>query len=177
MNRSIIFKMIIVTFAAWSVFIAVDFLLHAVIFAPWWKANGSYWLPPFELFNLIPFAYASFLINCFVLVWLIVRVYGDKPNLLKVISFGAIAGLFYGFSITFANYSLFPMPNSSLFLWPLSFTIELTLVSITARWVLIAKQTLKRAMLCFLIAILIIVIGTVIQNIFPDYFNNVFQKV
>ena len=49
--------------ASWS-YIVLDFLMHAVVLAPWWRATEAFWLPPLELAKRIPFAYGAFVIYC-----------------------------------------------------------------------------------------------------------------
>lgn len=66
-------KIIAATVAAWFIYLSIDFLIHAVILATWWKKTADYWLSPEDLFRLIPIGYASFAIYCGALTWLFVR--------------------------------------------------------------------------------------------------------
>ncbi|HUF48748.1 MAG TPA: hypothetical protein VMM93_13105, partial [Vicinamibacterales bacterium] len=59
--------------SAWLIFLAIDFLAHAVILADWWRATEAYWLPPMELFKWIPFGYGAFAILVGTMTWLLVR--------------------------------------------------------------------------------------------------------
>ena len=163
--------------AAWLIYLAIDFLLHAVIFAHWWKATESYWLSPQELFHRIPFAYALFAIYCLVLTWLIVRIYGDRRTFGAALRFGAITGLVFGFSTILAIYSVIRIPASALLVWPGSFLIESTVACVIANWVLDAERPWRRVILIFGITILLIIVSVVLQNIiYPTNASSVFEK-
>ncbi len=164
-HRTAGYKIIAAALAAWVIFLAIDFLLHAVIFANWWKATESYWLSPHELFRMIPYAYASFAIYCLVLTWLFAQIYCDKRTFSAACRFGAIAGLVFGFSIILANYSVFRMPASALLVWPASFLIESTVACTAARWVLDAERPWRRVGLVFVAAVLLLIVSVALQNL------------
>ena len=171
------YKIIAAAVAAWFIYLAVDFLLHAVIFANWWKSTESYWRSPHELFRLIPYAYASFAIYCLVLTWLFVRIYSDKRTFGAACRFGAIAGLVFGFSIILANYSVFRMPASALLVWPASFLIGSPVACAVARWVLDADRPWRRVVIVFGATVLLIIVSVVFQNLlYPANTNDVFKK-
>ena len=157
--------MIAAALAAWVMFLAVDFLLHAVIFSSWWKATEHYWLSPSELFRLIPYAYASFAIYCVALTWLFVRIFRDKRTLGIASRFGAFAGLIFGVSISLANYSVFLVPSSTLLVWTVSYSIESTVACTTSQWVLDTERPWRRVGLVFGVAILILIVSVVFQNL------------
>jgi hypothetical protein len=123
--------------AGWLGYLVADFWTHAVLLAAWWRATEAYWLPPLELFHRIPFAYVSFGIYTFGALWLTVRVLGLRPALGRTIGFGALLGLVMGAVAGLANYSVFPMPWTSLLVWPGSMAIAIilqnTLFPTTAR--------------------------------------------
>ena len=98
---------------AWCIYLLIDFLTHAVLLAPYWRATESYWLPPRELFRMIPLAYTLFAIYCAALTWLLIRLYGNQPTLAAGLRFGAIAGLFLGASSTLGAYCVARMPSSA----------------------------------------------------------------
>ena len=171
------YKIIAAAVAAWFIYLAVDFLLHAVILATWWKTTESYWRPPQELFHLIPYAYASFAIYCLVLTWLFVRIYSDKRTFGAACRFGAIAGLVYGFSVILANYSVFRMPASALLVWPASFIIGSAVACAVAQWVLDVERPWRRVVIVFGATVLLIIVSVVFQNLlYPANTNDVFKK-
>jgi hypothetical protein len=167
-------RMILATVAAWLMFLAVDFVLHAVFFAPWWKKNQEYWLPPLELFRMIPIAYLSFAVYCGALVWLFVRIHGDGRTLGAACRFGALCGLVFGVTTALANYSVFAMPRSMLVVWSVSFLIESTLACAAAFWVLQAQRPGRRVAAVFGAAVLLFIVAVVLQNLlFPT--SSVFE--
>jgi hypothetical protein len=159
--------------AGWFAYLAVDFLVHAVFLSQWWRATESYWLPPRELFRRIPFGYLSFAIYCAVLAWLLRRLYGDRLNLSNGVRFGAIAGLVSGLASVLGTYSAFRMPPSSLVVWPASILLDSTVVGGVTAWVLIAGRPWRRVGLVVLAAVVLFILGVVVQNIFlptpPDH--------
>jgi hypothetical protein len=149
------YKITAAAVAAWLIYLAIDFLLHAVIFASWWKATESYWLSQQELFRRIPFAYVLFAIYCLVLTWLFVRIYGDRRTFGAALRFGAIAGLVFG----------------------ASFLIESTVACGVANWVLDAERLWRRVGLVFGVTVLLIIVSVVSQNLFyPTNSSGVFGK-
>ena len=163
--RSTGHRFIAAALAAWFAYVAIDFLLHAAIFATWWKTTEAYWLPPEELFRFIPLGYAVFAMYCVVLTWLYIRLFGDRRSLGVAFRFGAIAGLVFGSMFVLANYAVFRMPASSLLVWPVSFLVESTAACATASWVLDAERPWRRVGLVLGAAILVMIVGVVIQNL------------
>ena len=163
--------------AGWFTYLVIDFLMHAVILAQWWRSTASYWLPPRELFIRIPFGYASFAIYCVVLAWLLIRIYGEGLNLLIGLRFGAIAGFVSGLSSILGIYSAFRMPPSALVVWPLSILLDSTIVGGVMAWVLIAVRPWRRVGMVVLAAVVLFIIGVIIQNIFfPTPVDHIFQS-
>jgi hypothetical protein len=152
--------------AAWLFYLAADFLLHAVFFSPWWRTTEEYWLPPLQLFQFIPFGYASFALYCGALSWLIWRLFGPKPSVSRGLSFGAGAGLFFGVTGILANFSVFRLPTSALLVWPLSAVITSASAGMAAAWVMRASHPWRRTAATLGIAIGLILVGIVIQNLF-----------
>jgi hypothetical protein len=152
--------------AGWAAYLVIDFLLHAVFLAQWWRATESYWLPPIELLRRIPFGYASFAIYCAVLAWLLRRLYGDRLNLSRGLRFGAIAGLVYGLGYVLATYSAFHMPPFALVVWPASVLLESTVAGGVMSWVLVAGRPWRRAGVVIGAAVALFIVGVVLQNIF-----------
>jgi hypothetical protein len=159
-------KLLPASVAGWGAYLVLDFLLHAVFLARWWRATESYWLPPFELLRRIPFGYASFAIYCAVLAWLLRRLYGDRLNLSRGLRFGAIAGLASGFGSVLAAYSAFHMPSSALAVWPASSLLESTVAGGVMSWVLVGGRPWRRAGAVIGAAAALFILGVVLQNIF-----------
>lgn len=154
--------------AAWFSYVAVDFLTHAVVLAPWWRATESFWLPPMQLLRMVPFGYLSFALYAIGLVWLMPRLIGDRPRFPQAAAYAAAVGLLVGLSQALANYSVFPMPASALVVWPLSVILGSIGAGLAAASVLRAHRPSRRLLVIVLIALAVIIIGVVFQNLlFP----------
>jgi hypothetical protein len=154
--------------AAWLITVAVDFLLHAVLLAPWWRATEAYWLPPMQLFARIPFAYAAFAIYCALLSWLLIRLYGPGLSLRRGVVAGAAAGLIYGTAGILANYSVFPLPLSALLVWPLAAMLESAAAGGVCAWVLHTAHPWRRVGMVAGITAALLILSIILQNVlFP----------
>ena len=151
--------------AAWLVYLAVDFLTHAVFLAPWWRATESYWLPPAVLFKMIPFAYLAFAIYATCLVWLMVRLSGPRPTAAASLRFGALVGMAFGSTSALANYSVFPMPVSTLLVWTGSVTIASLGAAAAGGWTLWGARPWRRVLVVFVGTFLLFAAGVVLQNL------------
>jgi hypothetical protein len=139
-----------------------------VFLAAWWRSTESYWLPSGELFRRIPFGYASFAIYVAVLVWILVRLQGERPDVVRAGCFGILAGLVVGSFWVLATYSVFSMPASALIVWPVSITLESVGATTVAAWVLKAARPWRRAGVVVGAGVLLFIAGVVIQNVlFP----------
>jgi hypothetical protein len=152
--------------SAWLVFLAVDFLLHAVVLAPWWRATEASWLPPAELFRRIPFAYAAFALYCAALVWLIARPVASPVTLVRGALVGLWAGLVTGVVWIFAVYSVLPVPISALAVWPISTTVESALAGGVAVTVMTSARPWRRSAAVFGFVLVTVVGAVVLQNLF-----------
>ena len=152
--------------AAWLAYLVLDFLMHAVFLAPWWRATEQYWLPPRELLRLIPLSYVSFAIYCAALTWLLKKLYGGRLTLAAGLRFGAAAGLVSGVGTALGTYCVFRMPALALLVWPASMTVLSTAAGAVAAWVLISERPWRRAGLVFAVALVLFILGVVIQNLF-----------
>jgi hypothetical protein len=151
--------------AGYGSFLAVDFLLHAVFLASWWRLTEAYWLPPEQLFQRIPFGYASFALYVAVLVWLLRRLHGIRPALPTAALFGLRAGVISGLGWALANYSVFAMPPSALLVWTLSLALESVTAATVVAWVSAGSRPWRRTSLVLGVAVLLLVVGVVIQSV------------
>jgi len=151
--------------AAWIGYVVLDFLLHGVFLASWWRATERYWLPPRELFRLIPLSYAAFAIYCAAVTGLLARLYGARLKLVTGLGFGAVAGVVTGVASVLAVYSVFRVPRLALLVWPISVAVESTIAGAVAAWTLIAGRPWRRAGLVFGVAVIFLILGVVVQNL------------
>jgi hypothetical protein len=152
--------------AAWLIYLALDFLSHAVLLAAWWRETADYWLPPLELFKRIPLGYASFAAYCAGLTWLLVRLYGHRVAVGTGLRFGLVAGAAFGLTTTLGAASILDVPNSYVILAPTTLTLESAVAGAVAAWVVRGEGRWLRLGLVAAIAVLLVALGVVTQNLF-----------
>ena len=153
--------------AAWLGYTALDFFVHGALLAPWWRATADFWLPVRELFQRIPYAYASFAIYCSVLVWLLERVHGREVRVRGGAQLGAVAGFVYGTATVLAVYSVVRMPASAFAVWPGSAVAESALAGAVAAWVLGAARPWRKVGLVGVGFVVVVVMAVLLQNLIP----------
>jgi hypothetical protein len=149
---------------AWLGCLVVDFLWQAVINMSWYRTNQTFRLPS-DLYLRIPFGYTSFAVYCFVITWLIFRLYKNDFSITKGMKFGAIAGAVYGVLFVSVTYSVFEIPQVTLILWPLLSMIESTIAGGIAAWVLISERPWSQVAKVFGISLMFFIIGNLVQNL------------
>jgi hypothetical protein len=149
--------------ASWS-YIVLDFLLHAVVLAPWWRATQAFWLPPLELAKRIPFAYGAFLTYCTSLTVLLIAVRGEQPPVLTGLRFGAFVGIVFGVTSALGAYSVVQMPISFLLVGPGSTAIGSAGAGAAAAWILSGRRRWRRVGALFVAGLALFVLGMVAQN-------------
>jgi hypothetical protein len=152
--------------AAWLGYLVLDFLMHGVFLAAWWRAAEPYLLPTRDMVKLIPLGYASFAIYCGALTWLVARLYGERVGVIAGLRFGVIAGLVFGVASTLGTYSALRMPRGALLIWPSSVVVESAIAGALAAWVLMAARPWRRVGLVLCVVIILFIAGVVIQNLF-----------
>jgi hypothetical protein len=154
--------------AAWLGYLVLDFLMHGVFLAAWWRAAEPYLLPPRDMLRLVPLGYASFAIYCGALAWLLARLYGERLGVVSGLRFGVLAGLVSGVASALGTYSAFRMPPAALLVWPASVVVESAIAGALAAWTLVAQRPWRRVGLVLCAAIALFIVGVVIQNLlFP----------
>ena len=150
--------------ASWS-YIVLDFMIHAVILASWWRATGVFWLSPLELTRRIPFAYGAFALYCAGLTVLLTVVHGKKPLLLTGLRFGALVGIVFGVISSLEAYSILKMPASFLLVGPASTAICSAGAGAAAAWVLGGGRKWRRVGTLAAAGLALFLIGVVAQNV------------
>lgn len=154
--------------AAWLAYLVLDFLMHGVFLAAWWRAAEPYLLPPRDMLRLIPLGYASFAIYCGALTWLVARLYGGRVGVIAGLRFGVVAGLVSGTASALGTYSVLRMPPMALLIWPASVVVESAIAGALAAWVLVAARPWRRVGVVLCAVIVLFIAGVVIQNLwFP----------
>jgi hypothetical protein len=151
------------TGASWS-YIVLDFLMHAVVLAPWWRATEASWLPPLELAKRIPLAYGAFALYCASLTVLLTVVHGEQPPVLTGLRFGALVGIVFGVTSALGVYSVVQVPTSFLLVGPASTAIGSAGAGAAAAWVLSGSRRWRRVGALLVVGLALFVIGVVAQN-------------
>lgn len=153
---------------AWLAYLALDFLTHAVLLAPWWRATAAHWHAPAELFRRIPYAYLAFALYCGGLVWLLTRILGPRPALAPGLRLGGAAGLLFGLITALGNHSVLAVPVSALLVWPAAGAFASVGAAGAAIRVLRSARPGRSLRGILLAALAVFALGVVIQNLlFP----------
>jgi hypothetical protein len=150
--------------ALWS-YVVLDFAMHAVVLAFWWRATGSFWLPPAELAMRIPFAYSAFGIHCFVLCLILLRMPGDVTRVSRGLGLGALLGVAWGLASGLGVYSIVRAPASFLAVGPASTAASSAVAGAAAAWVLGGARTWRRVGLVVAAGFGLLVVGVLLQNV------------
>jgi hypothetical protein len=119
-------RFFLTSFLAWLVFLALDFLAHAVLLNSFWAQDLPAFRSKDDLFQLIPFGYLSFLILTFLFGWLYVRIFETNGNSKKGLAFGTFCGGLLAISIFLGWYSFLNLPPLFLFLASLVYFLEIS---------------------------------------------------
>jgi hypothetical protein len=152
--------------ATWT-YVVLDFLVHAVVLAPWWRATHAFWLSPGQLAGRIPFAYFAFASYCAGLVLLLTLLHGEQPRVGTGLRLGAIAGIAFGVASTFGVYSIVQLPPSFLVVGPASTSVASAGAGGAASWVLSGSRRWRRVGVLLVSGMALFVGGIVVQNVVP----------
>ena len=156
------------TFAAWLIFLMIDFLAHATVLKPYWDSGYPALKSLDQLFALIPFGYLSFLFLTFLIGWVYVRVYGLSGNSKKGIQLGVLFGGLFALSTFLGWYSALDLPVDFILLISLVYFFEILGLSWTFGYLYQPRPIKKRFWLVILIVFLGLVISVALQNIHPQ---------
>lgn len=149
---------------AWWSYTVLDFLTHALVLAPWWRATAAFWLEPHEMARRIPLAYAGFAVYSLGLAVLLVVLKGEWPTVGMGLRLGAVLGLVFGVASTLGIYSAVDLPTSFLWVGPVGPAIASAGAGAAAAWVLGGARRWRRVGAVVGLGLLALVAGIVIQN-------------
>lgn len=152
-------------FAAWLVFLMIDFLAHATVLKTFWDKGYSALKPLDKLFILIPFGYLGFLVLTLLIGWVYVCIYGLSGNGIKGVRFGALFGGLFGLSTFLGWYSALDLPADFIFFISLVYFVEILGVSWIFGFLYQPQSIKKRFWLVIGIVFAGLVIGVAIQNV------------
>jgi hypothetical protein len=158
-------RFVLTTIFAWLVFLALDFLAHAVLLNSFWAQDYQALKTKDELFRLIPFGYLSFLILTILLGWLYARLYKSDGDVKKGLAFGVFAGGLFALSNFFGWYSFLNLPPLLLLLTSLGYFVEISAIGLVFGYLLHAASIKKRIWIIVSIIVFGFFLGIVLQNI------------
>jgi len=158
-------RFFISTVMAWLLFLMLDFLAHAALLSHFWEQKFSALKSLQELFRLIPFGYLSFLILVVLVGWLYIRLYWEKGNTIKGISFGALFGGLYALSTFFSWFSALNLPIIFIFLISLVYFAEIVGIGFTFGYLMHPPSIKKRIWVLVVIIIFGFFMSLILQNI------------
>lgn len=153
---------------AWLLFIGIDFLFHASIFASFWKEDLPALKSLDELAVLIPAGYISFLLLTSLIGYVFFKVFRTKPEIRKVFQLGFVFAILFSLSNIFALYSYIDIPLKQLMVFNLVYFIEIIAVSLALYYFAFSINTKRSIVISVLIFFVLIIAGIMIQNVFPD---------
>ncbi|MGZ5221273.1 MAG: hypothetical protein ACXWWD_05625 [Chitinophagaceae bacterium] len=150
---------------AWILFIGVDFLFHASIFASLWKEDIAIFKSLESLSLLIPAGYLSFLLITILIGYLFFRIFEIKPPLKEAFKFALIFGILFSLSNLLGLFSYIAIPVKQLLLFNLVYFIEIIVVTLSLYFIVFSVSLKKVIWRSSLIFITLIIAGIVIQNV------------
>lgn len=151
---------------SWLLFIGVDFLFHASIFAQVWKEDTPAIKPLTNLALLIPAGYFSFLLLTGLIGYLYFKIFRTKPLKKEVLKFGLAFGLLFSLSNLLGLFSYVAIPFEQLLLFNLVYFIEIIVVTGCMHYISYSTNLKKSLWFSILIFISLLISGIVIQNMF-----------
>ena len=149
---------------AWLIFIGVDFLFHASLFASFWNEDLPALKSLDDLALLIPAGYLSFLLLTTLIGFVFFKIFSTKPEVGKVFQFGFIFALLFSLSNFLGLFSYIDLPLKQLIVFNLVYFIEVIVVCLYLNYVAFSKGIRKPIWLSVLVFFLLIILGVVIQN-------------
>ncbi len=151
------------TLAAWFVFVAIDFTAHATLLSSFWQQELVALKSREQLFRLIPFGYASFLVLTLVVGWLLVRLGGADGIPRNGLVFGATFGAFFAVSTFLGWYSAIALPTSFILWISIVYWIELAAVGWAYGYLLFCPRFARRVLAPVALGISVLASGVAIQ--------------
>ena len=159
-------RQIISIFLAWLIFIGVDFIFHASLFASYWNEGLSGLKSLDDLAMLIPAGYLSFFLFTCLIGYVFFNIFKIKPELLQVLKFGFIFALLFSLSNLFGLFSYVNLPLKQLIIFNLVYFIEVIIVWLILNYIAFSVTLKKSILFLLLIFFIPIIEGIVIQNLF-----------
>ena len=157
------------TVAAFLIYVILDFTMHAVVWAAWWRDHGTFSLSLLELAQRIPIGYSSFAIYSAGLCLLLASEHSGRARVLVGLRLGAIVGMAYGLMFALGVYSIARIPPFFLVLGPVSTAVCSAGAGGAGAWVLGGVRKWRRVGLVALGGVVLFVLAIVAQNVLHIY--------
>jgi hypothetical protein len=157
-------RLVIAILIAWILFIGVDFLFHASIFADLWKENIAAFKSLEKLSLLIPAGYLSFLLLTVLIGYLFFRIFEIKPPIKEVFRFALISGILFSLSNLFGLFSYVAIPLKHLLIFNLIYFVEIVVVTLSFYYTLFSANLKKTIWISTLVFLILLISGVIVQN-------------
>ena len=151
--------------AAWLVYIGIDFLFHASILAQYWNDDIVAIKSESELFQLIPFGYASFLLLTMLLAFLYNAIFKETPYTGTVMGFGVVFSGLFSISNLLAMYSYIDIPINVLLLFNMVYFIELMAATYVIHRTSVFARPARMVLYGVIVFFICLISGVIIQNV------------
>ena len=153
------------TLLAWLVFLGIDFLFHGSIFQTLWQEELQAIKATQELFILIPFGYASFLLLVILIGYCFINIYPSKPEIKQVTGFALVFSLLYSLSNFLGLFSYVNIPLQHLLQYNLVYYIEILAVVFIFYYSSYAENIRGITWISILSFLGLVAFGIIIQNL------------
>lgn len=150
---------------AWLLFIGLDFLFHASIFASLWKEDTAIFKSLENLSLLIPVGYLSLLLLTVLIGYLFFKIFKIKPPIKEVLIFALIFSILLSLSNLLGLFSYIAIPLKHLLIINLVYFIEIIVVTLSLYFIVFSANLKKVIWLSILTFFILFITGIVIQNI------------
>jgi hypothetical protein len=158
-------RFVIAILVAWLLFIGVDFLFHASLFASLWKEDLPALKSLDNLALLIPAGYTSFLLLTVLIGYLFFRIFERRPPIKEVFKFALVFGALFSLSNLLGLFSYIAIPFKHLLLFNLVYFIEIIVVTLSLYTIVFSANIKKSIWRSALIFIILFISGIIIQNV------------
>ncbi len=152
---------------AWFILIGIDFLFHASLLAGYWNADLPALKPLDDLALLIPAGYLSFLLLTALVGIVFFKIFKTMPAIGQVFGFGLVFALLFSLSNLLGLYSYVDLPLKHLVVFNLVYFIEIIAITLCFYYFSFKLSLRKSILYTVVIFFGLIIIGIIIQNIFP----------
>ncbi|MCW5519445.1 hypothetical protein J1N09_06325 [Aureitalea sp. L0-47] len=161
-------KLWINTFFAWLLFLGIDFICHAAIFANLWEES----VPAFKSLNdlaiLIPAGYGSFFLLTLLVTFTYSKAYPEPPSRTQLMQFTLIWAVLFSVANFLGSYSYLEVPIKHLIVINFVYFLEISSIIIVVYGLFHSEKKKRYRMWSVLLFFILIILGIVIQNVLQN---------